>query len=70
MKPKSPLIRWIKQFESTQGYNSGPRPREQLLLAAHLSGTWPQLNRVPEDTWSEICRERGYLLKRENPRGF
>jgi hypothetical protein len=27
-------------------------------------------NKVDPDTWSEICRERGYVRTRENPRGF
>lgn len=25
---------------------------------------------VPDDIWEDLCRERGYLLARENPRGF
>jgi hypothetical protein len=25
---------------------------------------------VPDQTWTEICRRRGYILQRENPRGF
>lgn len=27
-------------------------------------------NQVPEETWRELCRRRGYLRERENPRGF
>ena len=25
---------------------------------------------VPHETWTEICRRRGYIQRRENPRGF
>jgi hypothetical protein len=25
---------------------------------------------VEPETWSDICRERGYLYARQNPRGF
>ena len=25
---------------------------------------------VPDETWTEICRRRGYIQQRENPRGF
>lgn len=27
-------------------------------------------NQVDAEAWSNICRERGYLLRRQNPRGF
>ena len=27
-------------------------------------------NLVPPETWTEICRRRGYIQQRENPRGF
>jgi hypothetical protein len=27
-------------------------------------------NQVDDETWREICRVRGYLLARQNPRGF
>jgi hypothetical protein len=27
-------------------------------------------NLVPADAWTEICRRRGYIQRRENPRGF
>jgi hypothetical protein len=27
-------------------------------------------NFVPPETWIEICRKRGYIQQRENPRGF
>lgn len=27
-------------------------------------------NLVPAETWIEICRRRGYIQQRENPRGF
>lgn len=25
---------------------------------------------VDDETWRDICRERGYLRRRQNPRGF
>jgi hypothetical protein len=28
------------------------------------------MHRVDEASWSELCTERGYLLSRQNPRGF
>ena len=28
------------------------------------------LSRINPETWSEICRKRGYLYKRHNSRGF
>jgi hypothetical protein len=28
------------------------------------------LKDVADDVWQDVCRERGYLLARENPRGF
>jgi len=27
-------------------------------------------NKIDPETWSDICRKRGYLFARENPRGF
>jgi hypothetical protein len=27
-------------------------------------------NQVDAETWREICKERGYLFGRQNPRGF
>lgn len=27
-------------------------------------------NQIAAETWTEICRRRGYILQRENPRGF
>jgi hypothetical protein len=27
-------------------------------------------NKIDADTWTEVCRKRGYLFRRENPRGF
>lgn len=26
--------------------------------------------RIDDEAWREICRKRGYLFRRENPRGF
>jgi hypothetical protein len=27
-------------------------------------------NSISADTWGEICRKRGYVFGRQNPRGF
>jgi hypothetical protein len=48
---------------------------EEALVEAHCWRTICRVrgrnfNRVDAATWSEICSERGYLLRRQNPRGF
>jgi hypothetical protein len=27
-------------------------------------------NEIDDETWRDICRQRGYVFARENPRGF
>jgi hypothetical protein len=53
---------------------AGSVPDEALLFSCcwknicRVRGIF--LKQIPDQTWTEICRRRGYIQQRENPRGF
>ena len=62
------------EMEILADLRNGNVPDEALMR----NRCWSQICRVrgkasgfvDQDTWSKICTERGYLLTRQNPRGF
>lgn len=67
---------WCRKSEARilSHLKSGSFPSEALVNSCCWSWICKvrglHYNEVDAGTWEDICRERGYVFARENPRGF